>query len=67
MLSVVTACDLYPIPRKDGPINWLGGAVEFATFDTESRYLQVRIDGIDIDRTLFRTDHGLYCFLHTPF
>ncbi|OWZ08377.1 Pol Polyprotein [Phytophthora megakarya] len=43
--------DIYPLPRIDETIEFLGGALLFTTLDLRSGYWQIRMADADKDKT----------------
>jgi len=56
-----------PLPPTDEVWDQIGGAKYFSTLDLRSGYHQIRVSPLDVEKTAFRTRHGSFEFLVTPF
>jgi hypothetical protein len=59
-LNEVTIKNKYPLPWIDDLFDQLKGACVFSKIDLRSRYHQLKIRAIDIPKTGFITQYGLY-------
>ena len=66
-LNKVTIKNKYPLHKIDDLFNQLWGVSIFSKIDLRSRYHQVRINGEDVLKTVFRTRYGHYEFVVVPF
>ena len=57
-LNVITRKDVYPLPRIDEALDWLGGCNLFSTLDLASGYWQVLVVDTDRDKTAVITKYG---------
>jgi hypothetical protein len=61
-LNEVTVKNKYPLPRIEDLFDQLRGASVFSKIDLRSGYHQLRIQPLDIPKTSFITNYGLYEF-----
>jgi len=66
-LNEVTVRDVYPLPRMDDCIDFLGGAKVFSTLDCNSGYWQIPVADEDRDKTAFVCHEGAYRYIRLPF
>ncbi|KAH0680971.1 hypothetical protein KY290_023159 [Solanum tuberosum] len=62
-LNKVTTKNKYLLPRIDDLFDQLQGASYFSKIDFRSGYHQLRVRGVDIPKTAFRTRYGHYEFV----
>ena len=62
-LNKMTVKKKYRLPRIDDLFDQLKGASVFSKIDLRSRYHQLRIKDMDVNKTAFRTCYGHYEFL----
>ena len=63
----MTVKNKYLLPRIDDLFDQLKGASIFSKIDLRSRYHQLRIKDVDVNKTTFRMRYGHYEFLVMPF
>lgn len=63
----MTIKDLYPIPRKDDCLDFLGDATIFSTMDCNAAYWQIPVAEEDRDKTTFTCHSGLFRYKRLPF
>jgi len=66
-LNEVTVRDVYPLPRMDDCIDFLGDAKGFSTLDYNSCYCQLPVADEDRDKTTFVCLEGAYRYIRPPF
>ena len=66
-LNEVTVRDVYPLPRMDDCIDFLGDAKVFSTLDCNSGYWQIPVANEDRDKTTFVCHEGAYRYIRLPF
>jgi len=66
-LNEVTVRDVYPLPRMDDCIDFLGDAKVFSTLDCNSGYWQIPVADEDRDKTTFVCHEGAYRYIRIPF
>ena len=66
-INEVTVRDVYPLPRMDNCIDFLGDAKVFSTLDSNSGYWQIPVADEDRDKTTFVCHEGAYRFIRPPF
>jgi len=66
-LNEVTVRDVYPLPRMDDCIDFLGDAKVFSTLDCNSGYWQIPVANEDRDKTTFVCHEGAYRYICLPF
>jgi len=59
--------DVYPLPRMDDCIDFLGDAKVFYTLDCNAGYWQIPVAEEDRDRTTFVCHEGAYRYIPLPF
>jgi len=65
-LNKVTVPDVYPIPRMQDMLAYIGQCSHFATFDISKGYYQVKMADKDKCKTAFISHHGLWQFKRMP-
>ena len=65
-LNEVTVWDVYPLPRMDDCIDFLGDAEVFSTLDCYSGYWQIPVADEDRDKTTFVCHEGAYRYILLP-
>eukprot|EP00170_Pyropia_yezoensis_P004787 contig_19527_g4801 len=63
----MTVKDVYPIPRMDGWIDFLGDATPFSTLNCHAGYWQIPLADEDKDKTTFTCHMGLFQCNRLPF
>jgi len=58
---------VYPLPRMDDCIDFLGDAKVFSTLDCNSGYSQIPVADEDRDKTTFVCHEGAYRYIRLPF
>ena len=66
-INQVTIRNKYPLSRIDEVFDQLQDTTYFSKVNLKSGYHQLRVRDQDIQKTAFRTRHGLYKFLVMPF
>lgn len=66
-LNERTVKDVYPNPRIDDCLDFLGYATVLHILDSSAGYWQILFAADDRDRTTFTSPSGLYCFLRRLF
>jgi len=66
-LNEVTVRDVYPLPRMDDCIDFLGDAKVFSTLDCNSGYWQIPVADEERDKTTFVCHEGAYRYIRLPF
>jgi len=66
-LNEVTVHEVYPLPRMDDCIDFLGDAKVFSTFDCNSGYWKIPVADEDRDKTTFVCHEGAYRYIRLPF
>jgi len=66
-LNEVTVRDVYPLPRMDECIDFLGDAKVFSTLDCNAGYWQIPVLEEDRDKTTFVCHEGAYRYIRLPF
>jgi hypothetical protein len=66
-LNAVTIKNKYPLPRIDVLFEQLRGEKIFSKIDLNSGYHQLRIKGVDIEKTTFSTKYGHYEYIVMSF
>ena len=66
-LNKVTIKNKYPLPRIDDLFDQLQGVSYFSKIDLRSSYHNLRVRGVDVSKTAFRTRYGHYEFLVMSF
>ena len=66
-INKVTVKNKYPLPRIEDLFYHLKGAGVFSKIDLRSGYYQLRVKGVDVSNTAFRTRYGHCEFLVIPF
>jgi hypothetical protein len=59
-LNEVTIKNKYPLPRIEDLFDQMKGASVFSKIDLRSGYHQLKIQELDIPKTVFLTRYGLY-------
>jgi len=66
-LDEVTVRDVYPLPRMDDCIDFLGDAKVFSTLDCNSGYWRIPVADEAREKTTFVCHEGAYCYIRLPF
>jgi len=66
-LNEVTVRDVYPLPRMDDCIDFLGDAKVFSTLDRNSGYWQIPVADEYRDKTTLVCHEGAYLYIRLPF
>jgi len=66
-LNEVTVRDVYPLPRMDDCIDFLGDAKVYSTLDCNSGYWKIPVADEDRDKTTFVCHEGAYRYIRLPF
>jgi len=66
-LNEVTVRVVYPSPRMDDCIDFLGDAKVLSTLDCNSGYWKIPVADEDRDKTTFVCHVGAYCYIRLPF
>jgi len=66
-LNEVTVRDVYPLPRVDDCIEFLGATKVFSTLDCNSGCWQIPVADEDRDKTTFGCHEGAYRYIRLPF
>jgi len=66
-LNEMTVRDVYPLPRMDDCIDFLGDAKVFSTLDCNSGYWQIPVADEDRDKTTFVCHEGAHRYIRLPF
>jgi len=66
-LNEVTVRDVYPLPRMDDCLDFLGDAKVFSTLDCNSRYCQIPVADEDRDKTTFVCQEGGHRYIRLLF
>ena len=66
-LNALTARDVYPLPRMDECLDFLGDAEYFSTLDANTGFWQIEVAPEDRDKTTFSCHVGMYRFTRMPF
>jgi len=66
-LNAVTTLDEFPIPRQSEILSSLSGAQVLSSLDALSAFTQLELNPDDVEKTAFRTHHGLFQFKRMPF
>ena len=54
--------DSFPLPRIDQIVDATAGHGIFSFLDAFSKYHQITMHPLDVEKTVFITPHGLYCY-----
>ena len=66
-LKKISVKNKYPLPRIDELIENMKGAKFFMKLDLKLRYHQIPIESIDVWKTTFKTNEGIFEWLVMPF
>ena len=66
-LNEVTVRDIYPLPRMEDCIDFLGDANMFSALDCNAGYWQIPVTEEDRDKTTFVCHEGAYRYIRLPF
>jgi len=66
-LNEVAVRDVYPLPRMDDCIDFLGDARVFSTLDCNPGYWRIPVADEDRDKTTFVCHEGAYRYIRLPF
>lgn len=66
-LNAITVRDVYPLPRIDDFLDYLGGATVITCLDLKSGYWQIPRGDESRQKTAFVTPDGLYQSKRLPF
>lgn len=66
-LNSLTVKDIYPLPRMDECIDFMGEANVFSMLDSNAGYWKIPVALEDQDKTIFTCHEGTFMYARLPF